>query len=431
LPHARWALAITTHEEKSMAVARWPRFRRQLVPVAAGVAALALAVSGCTPRANAAKRPVVHHTPAPPAVLTVLPAGGTHVRPDRGVTVTAVNGKITNVTVRDGSRSAQGTLSTDGTVWRTGFALAPGTRYTVNAAAVNKDGKLVTATSSFTTFAPATVMTPSTNVSGGDVVGVGEPLIVQFDHPVSGAASKAAVERSLVLTTSVPVTGAWSWFGSEEVDFRPQAYWPAHTRISLDFHAAGLRASDGAYATQNLRLTYSIGDSQVTVVNTKTYRLHYYLNGKLLWNWPESSGMHEIDPATGQYFDTETGTFVVLYKKNPEIMSSRTVGITSGPFYYPPTPVYYAVKFTPSGNYVHDAPWSVGNQGNSNVSHGCVNISPGHAPLYYARAQAGDIVIIKNSPVPATPDDVTDWMYSWPHWLSHSATGAFTTGLHG
>jgi lipoprotein-anchoring transpeptidase ErfK/SrfK len=359
--------------------------------------------------------------------LTVQPAGGSQVRPDRGVTVTAVDGKITNVIVAAGSRSVQGTLSADGTTWRTDFALATGTRYTVTAAAVNKDGKSVTATSSFTTFAPASVMTPSTNVSDGDVVGVGEPLIVQFDHPIDGSAARAAVERSLVLTASTPVTGAWSWFGSEEVDFRPLAYWPAHTRVSLDFHAAGLRASDGAYATQNLRLSYSIGNSQITVVNTRTYRLRYYLNGKLLWNWPESSGMHEIDPVTGQYFDTEAGTFVVLYKKNPEIMSSATVGITSGPYFYPPTPVYYAVKFTPSGNYVHDAPWSVGDQGNSNVSHGCVNISPDDAPLYYARAQAGDIVIIKNSPVPATPSDVTDWMYSWSHWLRGSELGQFTT----
>ncbi len=416
-----------------MAVRRWPRGSRHsaVVPPAAAVAAMALALSGCTARANAAKRPVVHHTPAPAAQVTVLPAGGKHARPDRGVTVTALNGKITNVSVMAGSRSVQGTLSTDGTLWRTDYALGTGTRYTVTAAAVNKDGKSVTATSSFTTFAPDTVMTPTTNMSDGDTVGVGEPLVVQFDHPISGAANRAAVERSLVLETSTPVMGAWSWFGSEEVDFRPRTYWPAHTSVLLDFHAAGLRASDGAYATQNLRLRYSIGDSQVTIVNTRTYRLRYYLNGKLLWNWPESSGMHEADPATGQYFDTESGTFVVLYKKNPEIMSSRSVGITSGPFYYPPTPVYYAVKFTPSGNYVHDAPWSVGDQGNSNVSHGCVNISPDDAPLYYNRAQVGDVVVIKNSPVQATPGDVSDWMYTWPTWLRQSELGAFTTASLG
>ncbi len=414
-----------------MALRRWQRYRRRLVPLAAGVAALAVLVSGCTARASAAKRPVVRHTPAPPAALMLLPAGGTHVRPDKGVTVTAVNGKITSVTVQAGRSSDPGVLSEAGVRWQTAFPLEPGTRYNVTATAVNKDGKPVTQTAAFTTLAPAMTMTPTPNILDGSAVGVGEPIVIQFDHPISGTANRAAVERSLVLKTSTPVTGAWSWFGSQEVDFRPESYWPAYTRVHLAFHAAGLRATDGAYATQNVNLHFSIGPSQITVVNTKTYRLRYYLNGKLLWNWPESSGMHQIDPATGQYFDTEAGTFVVLYKKNPEIMSSKTVGITSGPYFYPPTPVYYAVKFTPSGNYVHDAPWSVGEQGYSNVSHGCVNVSPDDAPRYYSRAQVGDIVVVKNSPVPATPGDVTDWMYSWHRWLRHSELGVLTTASLG
>ncbi len=175
-------------------------------------------------------------------------------------------------------------------------------------------------------------MTPGPNILNGSTVGVGEPIVIQFDHRV---ASKAAVARSMVLKTSKPVVGAWTWLGSQEVDFRPKSHWPAYTRVHLAFHAAGLCATDGAYVTRNIDLHFSIGASQITVVNTKAHRLRYYLNGKLHWNWPESSGMHEIDPATGQYFDTEAGTFVVLYKKNPEIMSSKSVGITSGPYFYP------------------------------------------------------------------------------------------------
>ena len=404
-----------------MGVRRWAQ---GLMPFVAGVAALALAVSGCTVRASAARRPAVHQTSAPLALLTLLPAAGEHVRPDKGVTVTALNGKITNVVVQAGRSTAPGALSLGGSHWQTEYALEPGTTYNVTATAVNGGGKAVTETTAFTTLVPAMTMTPTPNIVNGSTVGVGEPIVIGFDHPV---ANKAAVERALVLTTSKPVTGAWSWFGRQEVDFRPEAYWPAYTHVHLAFHAAGLRATDGAYAMQNIHVHFAIGPSQITVVNTKTHRLRYYLNGKLHWNWPESSGMHEIDPATGQYFDTENGTFVVLYKKNPEIMSSRSVGITSGPYYYPPTPVYYAVKFTPSGNYVHDAPWSVGEQGYLNVSHGCVNISPDDAPRYYSRAQVGDVVVIRRSPVPATPGDVTDWMYSWSKWLRHSALGAFTT----
>lgn len=395
-----------------------------VIPLVAAVVAVASAASGCTGRANAARRPAVVHRAPAPAQLVILPAGGRQVRPDEGVTVTALYGRIVSVTVRAGRLSEPGAISADGGSWHTLYALDPGTRYHVTASAVNRVGKPVTASSAFTTLSAAVVMTPSASIPDGSTVGVGEPLIIQFDHPV---ASETAVEQSLVLNTSRPVTGAWSWFGSEEVDFRPQAFWPAHTHVYLNFHAAGLRATDGAYATQNLGVRFSIGSSQIVVVNTRTHRLSYYLNGRRLWNWPESSGMHEVNPATGTYFDTEAGTFVVLYKKNPEIMSSASVGIKSGPFFYPPTPVYWSVKFTPSGDYLHAAPWSLGDQGFTNVSHGCVNLSPDHAALIYDRAQVGDVVIIKNSPVPATSGDVTDWMYSWGRWLSKSTLGTITT----
>jgi len=413
-----------------MGATRWYQGCVRLAPVAAAVAAAALALSGCTGRADAARRPHAHHThtPAPLAQLTINPGPGHDVRPDKGVKVTAVNGKITKVTVRAHGSSYPGTLSMGGTIWHTRFALHPDTRYKVTATAVNTDGKAVTETAAFMTLSPAMIMTPAVNFLDGSTVGVGEPLILQFDHPV---ANKKAVERSLVVKTSKPVTGAWSWFGNQEVDFRPQRYWPSHTRVQLVFHAAGLRASDGAYATEDLHTGLSIGNRQITIVNTETHYLYYYLNGKRLWRWPESSGMHQINPATGSYFDTEDGTFVVLYKKNPEIMSSASFGIKRGPFSFPKTKVYYSVKFTPSGNYVHSAPWSVGEQGYANVSHGCVNLSPERAALYYARAQAGDIVVIKKSPVKTAPDDVTDWMYSWHQWLGHSELGSVTTASLG
>jgi|SRR6266487_926009 len=399
---------------------------RGLVSLAAAVAAVALAVSGCVSRASAAKRGhvSVSHAPAPLAQLTITPGGGHHAHPDSGVTVTARYGRITSVSVRTGHESAPGELSPDAGRWQTQYALQPGASYKVTATAMNADGKPVTQTAAFTTIGSPMTMTATVNVFDHETVGVGEPVVIQFDHPV---ADKAAVERSLQIETSKPVTGAWSWFGNEEVDFRPASYWPAYTAVRLNFHAAGLRASDGAYATGDLHTRFSIGASQITDVNTRTHRLEYYVNGRLRWNWPESSGMHEIDPVTGTYFDTEGGTFVVLYKKNPEIMSSRSVGITSGPFYYPPTPVYWSVKFTPSGNYVHAAPWSVGSQGSSNVSHGCVNLSTDRAELYYDRAQVGDVVIVRRSPVMATAGDVTAWMFSWHRWLSHSELGTIQT----
>ena len=51
--------------------------------------------------------------------------------------------------------------------------------------------------------------------------------------------------------------------------------------------------------------------------------------------------------------------------------------------------VYDSVKFTFGGDYVHSAPWSVGEQGYVNVSHGYVNVAPGNAASYYDRSVVG------------------------------------------
>ena len=50
----------------------------------------------------------------------------------------------------------------------------------------------------------------------------------------------------------------------------------------------------------------------------------------------------------------------------------------------------YAVRVTWGGVYVHSAPWSVAQQGNSNVSHGCINLSPDNAEWYFNNVTVGD-----------------------------------------
>ena len=76
--------------------------------------------------------------------------------------------------------------------------------------------------------------------------------------------------------------------------------------------------------------------------------------------------------------------------------------------------VPWSVRFTWSGDYLHDAYWSVGEQGFANVSHGCVNLSPAHAQTYYELAVPGDPVTIAGSPRGGTWDNGwTVWFLSW------------------
>ena len=86
--------------------------------------------------------------------------------------------------------------------------------------------------------------------------------------------------------------------------------------------------------------------------------------------------------------------------------------------------VPWSVRFTFSGDYYHDAYWSVGQQGFENVSHGCVNLSPANAETYYNLAVPGDPITIQSSPRSGVWDNGwTEWFLSWPQYLKGSATG--------
>jgi hypothetical protein len=84
--------------------------------------------------------------------------------------------------------------------------------------------------------------------------------------------------------------------------------------------------------------------------------------------------------------------------------------------------VPWSVRFTWSGDFLHDAYWSVGQQGSTDVSHGCVNMAPQDAQTYYQEEVAGDPVTITDSPLAGTPGDGwTDWFDSWQQLVDSSA----------
>jgi lipoprotein-anchoring transpeptidase ErfK/SrfK len=196
------------------------------------------------------------------------------------------------------------------------------------------------------------------------------------------------------------------WDGNQTLDFRPQTYWPQHTKVSFVGHFNGLQVARGVYGTSNLSQSFRIGNSLIGVTNTRTHKTRIFWKGKYYATWTDSSG------APGR--DTANGTYLTIEKGNPVLMS--------GPG-YKNVPVFWSVRFTWSGNYYHAAPWSLGEQGFANVSHGCVNLSPAHAETYYNWAVPGDPITITGSPVSGQWDDgYTQWFYSWKQLLRHSAT---------
>jgi lipoprotein-anchoring transpeptidase ErfK/SrfK len=391
-------------------MATWRR-GRAAVRAAAIVAAVAAVTLAAACSGGGMLAPPAKPTPATPlAQLTITPANGSrHARPGDGIKVTAAGGKVTNVSVRTSGDPVTGSLSKDGTAWRSTWALNTSHQYTVVATAVNSAGKITTSTSSFRTLTPRASF--QTQIYEGDqTYGVGMPIKLTFSQPIT---NRASVERALELHTSNPVVGAWWWDGNQSLDFRPKTYWPAGTAVSFVGHLDGVEGAHGVYGTADLTQSFHIGDSLIVHVSTSRHHMTVYRNGTHIYTWPISTGQ----PGD----DTPNGTFLTIDKGNPVRM--RPADIKKGAPGYYDVQVYWSVRFTWSGDYIHAAPWSVGSQGSTNVSHGCVNVGPANAETYYHMELPGDPVMVTGSPVHgAWADGWTDWFLSWSQVLQRSAT---------
>jgi lipoprotein-anchoring transpeptidase ErfK/SrfK len=395
------------HPEAPRGRARQAR-RLAAVALAAAAALLVTACQGSTPKASQLNpSAVAGKSSAKPATAAakyfkISPAAGTrNASPSDGITVSAVSGgKISGVTAKSaGGQPVTGTLSADGTSWHSTYALPTGESYTVTASGTDTSGHPQTATSAFTTLTPATAFHAEIFEGAGATYGVGMPIMLTFDHPIT---DKAAVERALTVTSSKPVVGAWYWDGSEQLDFRPRDYWPADTTVSFSSHLDGV---------DDLSQTFTIGQSVIAVANTNSHKTQVYVGGKLTYTWPISTGK-TVTP-------TPDGTYLSVEKANPV----RMVGGTKGTAGYYNELVNYAVRFTYSGDYYHSAPWSVVDQGTTNVSHGCVNLPPEDAKIYYDMAIPGDPITINSSPKAGNWDNGwTEWFLSWSQFLDGSAT---------
>jgi len=380
----------------------------------AGAAALALALAACTttttgvknsssPGNSAGGSASAKASPSPtgPAV-TITPGGGDKTAdPSTGITVAASGGTLTNVTVATSGDKVTGSYSTGRTSWHSAMTLDVAQSYTVTAVATAANGTTTTKTSAFRTLTPADTFTTEIFEGQGQTYGVGMPIILTFSHPIT---DKAAVERSIELTTSKRVVGAWYWDGSSTLDFRPRDFWPANTTVSFTGRFNGVLGAPGVYGYHTLSQSFVIGQSVIAVASTRTHRTQIYIGGKLKYNWPISTGRDTLP--------TPDGSYLTIEKNNPTRMI--------GPGYN--ELVNWAVRFTFSGDYYHSAPWSVVDQGTTNVSHGCVNLPPPAAVIYYKLAVPGDPITITGSPRPGTWDNGwTEWFLSWNQLLSGSA----------
>ena len=353
---------------------------------------------------------------APAQVALAVTDGSTDVSPAVPLEIAVTDGELGDVEVVDGDGGeVAGTVAEvpeqEGTsVWKPDGQLAYGTSYTLTASATNADDEEATASSTFTTVDPATVSTPSIGPLDGTTVGVGMPIRVYFDEPV---ADKAAVESHLLVTSTTPTDGVWNWFSDSEVHFRPSQYWPANTEITLDANLYGVNFGEGIWGEKNRKVSFTIGAKHVSIADAGTHMMEVYDGDQLVQTYPISAG----SPDNPSY----NGPHVVTELNRERIMDSSTYGVpVDSPGGYR-TPVEYAVRISNSGEFVHAAPWSVAQQGNTNVSHGCINMSTERAAWFFNFSQAGDVVEIRNSSAGDLRSDIYDWTIPWDQWQAGSA----------
>lgn len=346
--------------------------------------------------------------------VTITPANGTaQVKPDGTIEVKASDGKLQDVTVQGEGATITGKFGDGRRTWRSTRTLTPGTSYTVTAHA-RDDGETRTATSAFTTLKPAEtlkIVDVTPNVKG-EKVGVGMPIFVRFDRPVT---DKAAVERTLRVTPEKPVEGAWRWLAPDQVVYRTKTYWQPHQTVRFHASLAGVNAGGGVYGAKDSDATLTIGAAQITTGDIGEHTMTVTRDGEKLRSIPFSAGNGQT-----REFTTTSGVHLLMEKGNPVTMTSP--GRQEGDAGYYKTVVNYAVRFSNSGEYVHSAPWSVGSQGSANVSHGCLNISPANAKWYYDTMQRGDVIKLTGTDREVEYDNGWSfWQLSFDKWSQGSA----------
>jgi lipoprotein-anchoring transpeptidase ErfK/SrfK len=353
---------------------------------------------------------------ATPAELTISPAkGATGVAPSEPVVVTATSGTLSEVTVTDAKgREVAGALGSDGT-WTSSALLAPGAAYTIRATAAGEDGTPSTTTSTFQTLKPKVTATYGI-LNNGETVGVGMPVSIQFDSAVATAKMRAEVEKRVTVTTSPKQGGAWGWLDNRQLMWRPAKYWQPGTKVTVSAPLTGVQTGDGKWVANDDTASFTVGSSMISTVDIKDHHMTVRRGGKVIKVIPVSTGR------PGATTETRSGTKVIIRKEGHVTMDSTTIGIPKGKPGYYKEETDWNLRVTWTGEYLHSAPWSVGAQGNANVSHGCVNMSPANAKWMFENSKVGDVVLFVGSNRPFLPTEgIGVWQYSFAKWKAQSA----------
>uniref|UniRef100_UPI000AAF2B13 L,D-transpeptidase n=1 Tax=Streptomyces torulosus TaxID=68276 RepID=UPI000AAF2B13 len=211
------------------------------------------------------------------------------------------------------------------------------------------------------------------------------------------------------------------WFGAQRLDFRPEEYWKAGSKVTMKIDLDGVEGANGLYGVQNKTVTFTVGRSQVSTVDVDTQTMKVVRDGKTIKTVSISAGSADNPTYNGQ--------MVISEKFKEKRMDGATVGF-AGEYDIPDVP--HAMRLTASGTFLHGNYWyNRGNPpfGRQGTSHGCVGLADVQgangdtiAKWFFDNSLTGDVVIVKNSPDDTVAPDngLNGWNMSWSAWKAGS-----------
>lgn len=398
----------------------------------AALLALLLVTAGCTipmPVGSAGETtPTTPTSEAPaPATLEVTPAdGATEVAVVDGVRATVENGTITDaVLTNDAGKEIEGELSRDGSQWKPAVTLGYGRTYTLEITYEGATGGSRSDTRTFTMADPLAVVTPSLVTTGGAALesdreyGVGIIVAARFDQPI---ADRDEAEKHMTVTTTPEVEGNWFWLNDSTAHWRPRDYYEPGTRVQVALDVEGRSLGGGQWGGASAEADFTIGERRVAIADDATKTVTVYHDQKPVRVMPTSmgkGGWATYGDVT-MHFWTQPGNYTVLDKASSVVMDSSTYGLPLSAGYK--VTVDHGVRLTNDGIYLHALESSMWAQGNTNTSHGCLNLSPTDAKWYFDQAVTGDVVEVKGTGGPELGVwQNGDWSVPWEVWQSGSA----------
>jgi lipoprotein-anchoring transpeptidase ErfK/SrfK len=359
------------------------------------------------------------------ARIVITPEDGADNASIHAAQVGVKGGKLTSVTMKATAtgQEVEGTLAADGSGWKPNGQLERATQYTISAEAEDAKGREVHENSTFTTVSPSNSFIGYFTPEDGSTVGVGMPVSINFDK---GITDKKAVQSAIEVNSTSGQEIVGHWFSDTRLDFRPQEYWKAGSKVTVDLNLDGVEGAEGVTGVQDKSFSFTVGRSQVSTVDVKSKTMEVVRDGKTVKTFKISAGAPETPTYNGQ--------MVISEKFKETRMNGATVGFTDddGKGEYDIKDVPHAMRLSTSGTFIHGNYWGSDSVfGNVNTSHGCVGLNDVQGAddpsqdgaWFFDNSLLGDVVIVKNSPdKQITPDNgLNGWNMSWADWKAGSA----------